>query len=62
MQQLASQTGGQFINVTNTAAVQAAFKTLAESIPVSSPNKISHLQEKSLWTLRDNGPAGVDVL
>jgi Flp pilus assembly protein TadG/uncharacterized protein YegL len=34
MQQLASQTGGQFMNVTNTAAVQAAFQTLAESIPV----------------------------
>ena len=34
MQQLAAQTGGQFINVTNTAAVQAAFQKLAESIPV----------------------------
>jgi Mg-chelatase subunit ChlD len=34
MQQLASQTGGQFMNVTNTAAVQAAFQALAESIPV----------------------------
>jgi Mg-chelatase subunit ChlD len=34
MQQLASQTGGQFINVTNTAAVKAAFQQLAESIPV----------------------------
>jgi Mg-chelatase subunit ChlD len=34
MQQLAAQTGGQFMNVTNTSAVQTAFKKLAESTPV----------------------------
>jgi Flp pilus assembly protein TadG len=34
MQNLASQTGGLYLTVTNTAAVQAAFIKLAETIPV----------------------------